>query len=120
MVRSQKRSEQKVSGGKYKDFRKKKKYELGGNPVKTKLGDKKVKTLFTTSKNRKSKLLSQNIVSVDGKKVKIVNVIENPANKHFVRRNILTKGSIVETDIGKVKITSRPGQEGSLSGVLVK
>lgn len=44
---------------------------------------------------------------------------ENPANIHYVRRNIITKGAVVDTSVGKVKITSRPGQSGSLSGVKV-
>ncbi|MFH1511592.1 MAG: 30S ribosomal protein S8e, partial [Candidatus Woesearchaeota archaeon] len=33
--------------------------------------------------------------------------------------NIITKGTIVDTDKGKVRITSRPGQDGTLNGVLV-
>lgn len=49
----------------------------------------------------------------------ILNVIENPANPNLVRRNIITKGTVVETKLGKVKITSRPGQEGSVNGVLL-
>jgi small subunit ribosomal protein S8e len=32
----------------------------------------------------------------------------------------MTKGAVVETAKGKVKITSRPGQVGVLQGVLVK
>ena len=48
-----------------------------------------------------------------------MNVIENPSNPHLVRRNILTKGAVVETKLGKAKVTSRPGQEGTLNGVLI-
>jgi small subunit ribosomal protein S8e len=47
-------------------------------------------------------------------------VVENPANPHYVRRNILTKGAIVETEFGKARIISRPGQHGVINGVLVK
>jgi small subunit ribosomal protein S8e len=36
-----------------------------------------------------------------------------------VRRNIITKGAVVDTDIGHVKITSRPGQSGALNGIKV-
>ena len=32
----------------------------------------------------------------------------------------MTKGTIIETEKGKAKITSRPGQEGSINAVLVK
>ena len=62
-----------------------------------------------------------NVCDKKGKatKVEIINVVENPANPHLVRRNIITKGAIVETKLGKVRITSRPGQEAALNGVLI-
>ena len=47
------------------------------------------------------------------------NVIENKANPNYVRRNIITKGAIVETSAGKAKVTSRPGQDGVINGVLI-
>ena len=50
----------------------------------------------------------------------ITNVVENPSNPNFVRRNILTKSAIIETDKGLVRITSRPGQDGVINGVLIK
>ena len=53
------------------------------------------------------------------KKTEIVDVIENSANPHLVRRNIITKGAVIETKLGKAKVTSRPGQEGAVSAVLV-
>ena len=53
-------------------------------------------------------------------KPEILTVLENSANTHFVRRNIVTKGAVVETEIGKVKITSRPGQKGIVNGVLIE
>ncbi|MDO5821049.1 MAG: 30S ribosomal protein S8e, partial [Methanobrevibacter sp.] len=33
--------------------------------------------------------------------------------------NIITKGAIVETEIGNAKVTSRPGQDGIINGVLL-
>ena len=53
-------------------------------------------------------------------RVKIDQVIDNPANRNFVRRNILTKGTIIKTSKGNAKIVSRPGQEGMLNAVLIK
>ena len=53
-------------------------------------------------------------------KATIKNVSGNPANRHFVRRNIITKGAVVETDKGKARITSRPGQEGTINAVLIE
>ena len=73
---------------------------------------------------RKRALLSCDEVNVfDGKKyhkVKIMNVVDNKANRHFVRRNIMTKGAVIKTEIGDAKITSRPGQEGAINAVLIK
>ena len=51
-------------------------------------------------------------------KVRILRFEENLASKDFNRRHILTKGAVVETELGNVKITSRPGQHGVLNGVL--
>ena len=74
--------------------------------------------------NVKRRVLSADtIYAFDGKthiKAKIKYAVENPANRNFARMNILTKGAIVDTDKGKIRITSRPGQCGSLCGVLVK
>ena len=50
---------------------------------------------------------------------KIKTTTSNPGNWHFVRRNILTKGSIIDTEKGKAKVTSRPGQDGMITAVLI-
>jgi small subunit ribosomal protein S8e len=54
------------------------------------------------------------------KKTKIISVEGNQANPHYVRRNIITKGAVVKTEMGSVRITSRPGQTGFLNGVLLE
>lgn len=124
MAKSQLRSKKKPSGGKLVKGRKKKLYELGRDPTLTKLGEVTKRVLRIRSGVKKEVLLTANIVNVfDGKthkKVKIKTVLANPANRHYVGRNILTKGTVVDTELGKVRITSRPGQEGTLSGVIVK
>ena len=86
--------------------------------------ERKVKVERTLGGNQKQSLLTGNVINVadtKGKTVKIdiLNVIKNPANPNLVRRNILTKGAIVETKMGKVRVTSRPGQEGTINGVLM-
>jgi len=45
--------------------------------------------------------------------------VETPSNKFLARQNVLTKGAIVETELGKVRITNRPTQEGVLNGILL-
>jgi small subunit ribosomal protein S8e len=90
----------------------------------TKIGEKKVKKVRTLGGKVKPRSLQDSkIIVLDGKKkiaAKIIRVVENSANRHFVRMNVMTKGAIIETDKGKVKITNRPGQTGQIQGVLVK
>jgi len=114
----------KISGGKYKKRRKKKMYELPGQARKVKLGKEKRKTQKSKGGNRKTFLLGTNMVNVKiGNKIhkmEIKNVIETPSNRFLARQNILSKGTIVQTDKGKVRITNRPSQEGMVNGVLVE
>lgn len=125
MAITQVRPRRKVTGSRYKTFRKKKQFELGRDPTLTKIGEKSKKLIRIMSGKHKEITLVADVINVIDPKskksmqAKIKTVVENPANRHFVRRNILTKGTIVETDKGKVKITSRPGQEGTLNGILV-
>ena len=124
MAETQHRSQRKLSGGRYHSARSKKSSELVGFAAKTKVADRKMKTKRQIGGSTKEALLSANEVSVSDKKGKtqktqIINVLENPANPNLVRRNILTKGAIVETKLGKVRITSRPGQESTVNGVLL-
>ena len=115
----------KISGGKYKKPRKKKLYEAAGKARIVKLGEKKTKLIKTRGGDKKLVSLSgktANIVDEKGKakKAEIKNVIETPANRFLARQNILVKGAVIETDLGKAKITNRPSQEGTIQAVLVK
>ena len=126
MAISQLRSLRKPSGGKYKQKgRKKKFYELGREPALTKLEKKRLQSLRTKGDHRKIRLLSTNTTNLFDPKTKkyeqtkIKTIVENPANRHFVRRNIMTKGTVIETEKGKARITSRPGQDGTVNAVLI-
>jgi small subunit ribosomal protein S8e len=114
----------KVTGGKYHALRKKKKFERARAPRLVRLGNGKSKKLKIRSQRYKTVLLSSNTINVivnkKSKKAKIKNVLETPSNRFLARQNILTKGTIIETDLGKVKVTNRPSQEGSIQGVLLE
>jgi len=114
----------KISGGRYKKSRKKKMYEMPGQRRIVSLGQEKRKAKRIMGGNKKNFLLKTNIINVkSGKKVQkleIKNVLETPSNRFLARQNVLTKGTIVQTEKGLVKITNRPGQEGVLNGVLVE
>jgi small subunit ribosomal protein S8e len=125
LMRAQWRSKRKPSGGRYhQPNRSKRKYELAGHAADTSLGERKLKTVRTRGANIKNKLLSVDFASVASggtvKKVKILNVVDNPANKFLARRNVITKGGIIETELGKARVTSRPGQDGIVNSVLIK
>ncbi len=122
----QHRAKRSKTGSVYKAHGKKKQYQIGRQPTFTKIGEARIKFLRVMGANTKLKLLTaENINLIDPKtkkamKAKLKTVVGNPANSNFVRRNILTKGSIIETDKGKARITSRPGQEGTVNAVLVQ
>ena len=82
-------------------------------------------TRKTRGNNRKTGLKIAsfvNLVMADSKvkRSKIIKVLENQTNNDYQRRGIITKGAIVETEDGKCRIVSRPGQSGTVSGILVK
>lgn len=114
----------KITGGKYTKSRKKKKFERPGQLKTVKLGEEKKKVVRVMGGNVKTFLLkgkNVNVQSGDKKqKVEITNVLETPSNRFLARQNIMTKGTIVETSLGKVKITNRPTQEGNINGILIE
>jgi small subunit ribosomal protein S8e len=120
------RSLKKPSGGRIVFARKKRKRELGREPANTKVGEEveKRKIIRTYGGNRKVRLVEALHANVfengKGKKVKVLNVIENPSNRQYARRNIITKGAIIETEAGKAIVTSRPGQDGVVNALLIK
>ncbi|MCK4518463.1 hypothetical protein KAT92_06805 [Candidatus Babeliales bacterium] len=54
------------------------------------------------------------------KRARVKDVIESAANRHYTREDIITKGTIIETEAGKARVTSRPGQDGVVNAVLIK
>lgn len=113
----------KISGGRYHQSRKKKLHEHPGNKRVVKLGEDTKKTVKTTGGSRKTFLFKAKkiniLVSGKMKRVEIKNVLETPSNRFLARQNVMTKGTIVETELGKARVTNRPGQEGSVNGILI-
>ena len=116
----------KITGGKYHKFMKKKKYALPGMERKVKLGKDKKKVIRGLGGNRKTVLLSAEYVNVTNpqtkktQRVKIKNVTETPSNRFLARQNVLVKSAIIDTELGKAKITNRPSQEGAVHAVLIQ
>ena len=111
-----------ISGGKLRQSRKKKKYGLPGRILYTTLGKEKRKQVRVMGGNTKTVLFSAdkaNVVDKNGKvkSVKIKSILQVPANRYL--KGILFKGSVIETELGKARITSRPAQDGVVNAVLI-
>ena len=124
MVQWNRKSKRKFTGGLLKKHRKKKKYEKGRDFLPTRIDDYKVKMSRARGGKKKIIALSSNTANVvvggKYKQAKIISVEENPADSHFVRRNIITKGALIQTDLGKAVVTSRPGQTGVINAKLIE
>ena len=122
-MKSHARSGTKRTGGRRRNVRKKRKSELGNSPTETRVGERSLKTVETRGGNAKTRALQTDVASVaTGEEVvtaTIENVVENDANPNYVRRNIVTRGAVIETSAGKARVTSRPGQDGQVNAVLV-
>lgn len=115
----------KVTGGRYIAHRGKRKFEVGHAPTHTSIAKQKLKKVRTKGGSEKIRVLMADVANVyDPKtkkfaKAKIKTVKDNPADMHYVRRNIITKGAIIETELGNARVTSRPGQDGTINAILI-
>ncbi len=120
------KSVRRSTGGRIKHSTGKRKHEMGREPTLTQLGEARKKHVHGFGGTTKIRLLRSNYANVTdpstGKTshVAIETVESNAANRNYVRRNILTKGAVVETALGKAKITNRPGQNGLINAVLLE
>jgi len=113
------------TGRRIRYARGKKKFEIGREQLLPTIGPTRLKKIRTMGNNRKTRAKTIDVAYVvnpennETTKTEILSVAENAANIHYVRRNIMNKGAIIETKLGKAKITSRPGQTGTINAVLV-
>jgi small subunit ribosomal protein S8e len=126
MGRWQGRSLKKPSGGRIWPRRGKRRREMGSDFREPKVGPGKYVKERVYGGSEKIRVLSADVVNVldprtgKAQKTKIITVVENPADPHFTRRNVLTKGAVVETELGRARITSRPGQHGTINAILIE
>ena len=115
----------KPSGGKKRSLRMKRRFERGAFPTETLLGGTKKKFSRRRGGNVKIRLMSASHANISdpstGKteKVEIARVIKNPVNVDYDRRGVITRGTMIETSLGVARVTSRPGQDGSVNAILV-
>jgi small subunit ribosomal protein S8e len=119
------KSNRKITGGRLRLRRGKRNFEMGREKTETTVGERRAKNIRVRGGNTKVRLMVAQFANVmDPKtkkstKVEIKGVLENVANPHYVRRNIVTKGALIDTDLGAAMVTSRPGQDGNINAVLV-
>jgi small subunit ribosomal protein S8e len=118
------KSKRKPTGGLRKEHSKKKRRERGREFIPTRIKERKIKIKRGRGGNKKIILLSDMYANVcvgnETKRAKILSVVENKANPNLARQNIITKGCIIETELGKARVTSRPGQHGIINAVLIE
>lgn len=115
----------KITGGRRTPLRIRRKYEIDRFPNEPINGAQITVTRKVRGKNNKTALKAVDFVNLSTgdakvKKTKILKVLENSTNNDYQRRGIITKGAILETQEGKCRVVSRPGQSGTVNAVLVK
>ena len=123
-MKDQGHSTRKRTGGRLKHFSKKKRHQLGREPAETTVEEPRLQIIDSRGNVDKLRALSTNVAQLadggEAREVEIEDVVENPANVNYVRRNIITKGAIIQTSEGKARVTSRPGQVGQVNAVSVE
>ena len=115
----------KITGGRRHPLRIRRKYETDRYPNEAINAAQVTVTRRVRGKNSKTALKSIDFVNLATgdakvKKTKILKVLENATNNDYQRRGIITKGAILETQEGKCKVVSRPGQNGIANAILLK
>ena len=122
-MQDQGRSTRTKTGGRIRPHGNKKKHQLGHSPTETQVGEPSFRTKDVRGGQTKIRALATNVANLteDGetRHVEILDVVENGANPNYARRNIVTKGAIIETEAGYGRVTSRPGQNGQVNAVKV-
>jgi len=114
----------KITGGRRHPLRSRRKYEIDRFPNEAIIGEQITITRKVRGKNVKTaiKTIDSVNLAIDSKikRVKIIKVLENATNNDYQRRGIISKGAILETEEGKCRVVSRPGQHGTVNAILVK
>ena len=115
----------KTTGGRRSPLRIRRKYETDRYPNEAINGAQVTITRRVRGNNSKVALKSIDFVNLatGSSKVvksKIIKVLDNTTNNDYKRRGIISKGAILETQEGKCRVVSKPGQTGIANAVLLK
>lgn len=115
----------KITGGRRHPLRIRRKYEIDRYPNEALTNAQVTVTRRIRGNNSKTGLKTIDFVNLampgsKVKKTKIIKVLENPTNSDYQRRGVITKGAVLETQEGKCRVVSRPGQDGTVNAILIK
>ncbi len=115
----------KITGGRRVPLRIRRKYETDRYPNEPINGAQVTVTRRVRGNNQKTALKTIDFVNLATgdakvKKAKIIKVLDNATNNDYKRRGIITKGAILETQEGKCRVISKPGQNGIVNAILLK
>ncbi|MFN3655108.1 MAG: 30S ribosomal protein S8e [Candidatus Nitrosotenuis sp.] len=115
----------KITGGRRVPLRTRRKYEIDRFPNEAVMGQQVTVTRSVRANHVKIGLKTIDFVNLalEGgkvKKTKILKVLENATNNDYQRRGVISKGAVLETEDGKCRVVSRPGQHGIVNAILIK
>jgi small subunit ribosomal protein S8e len=115
----------KITGGRRVPLRTRRKYEIDRYPNEAVMGQQ-----ITVARSVRANHIKTGLKTVDHvnlalgggkvKKSKILKVLENATNNDYQRRGVVSKGAVLETEDGKCRVVSRPGQHGIVNAILIK
>ncbi len=118
------RKGKKITGGRYHKPRKKKFFEKTRQERTVFVGETRKKKIRERGGSVRTTLALENHANVKTakgvKRVEITNVLDTPQNTFLARQNRIAKSVIIETPLGKARITNRPSREGSVNAVLIE
>ena len=117
----------KKTGGSKKAFRGKRKHESGDVQADTRIstaGDlvqrKRVKGGGFKLSLGESKSVNVNFSDGRTTRAEILALADNPSNPLYTRKGIITKGAILKTSLGLVRVSSKTGSDGVLNGRIME
>jgi small subunit ribosomal protein S8e len=114
------------TGGRKIAMRSRRKFEIDRYPNEAVIGSNVKVTRRVRGNNSKTALKTVELANVSNveenktTRLKILRVIKNTANKDYERRGVITKGTVIETELGLARVISRPGQVGIINAVQLK
>ncbi len=116
----------KPTGGKRRPNRSRRAFEKDGYPFEPVVGETVRSPQRTRGGSMAYGLRTAAVANVfdssSGKTVKskILRVTANKANREYERRGVITRGALIETELGSAKVTSKPSDDGVVNAVLLK